>query len=65
MIVLSRHDPVLVDREALALITSRSVHTIRLRCEVYRYRGKTPLYDLHHELARLATIPTRQRRTVA
>lgn len=61
MIVLPHHDPVLVDREALALISRRSPHTIRLRCHVVRYRGKRPLYDLHRELARLAAIPTRQR----
>jgi hypothetical protein len=62
LIVLTNHDPVLVDREALMMLTGRSVHTIRLRCAVYRYRGKRPLYDLHRELARLAAIPTRQRR---
>lgn len=65
MIVLPHHDPPLVDREALALITHRSVHTIRAHCQVVRYRGKHPLYDLHRERARLATIPTRQRRETA
>lgn len=61
MIVLMRHDPVLVDREALALITERSVHTIRARCEVVRHRDGRPLYALEREVARLAMIPKRQR----
>lgn len=61
MIVLTKHDPVLVDREALAMITRRSSHTIRLRCEVVRYRDGRALYALEREVARLADIPTRRR----
>lgn len=62
MIVLTRLDPILVDREALAMITGRSVHTIRFRCKVerYHYSGR-PLYALEDEVARLARIPTRRR----
>lgn len=62
MIVLTRHDPVLVDREALAMITGRKVPTIRRHCEVIRhhYSGRA-LYALEAEVARLATIPSRRR----
>lgn len=61
MIVLVRHDPVLVDREALALITGRPVPTIRKHCEIIRYRDRRPLYALEAEVRRLAQIPTRRR----
>lgn len=62
MIVLTRHRPVLVDREALALITGRKVPTIRRHCVIVRrhYSGRA-LYALEVEVARLATIPTRRR----
>lgn len=63
MIVLTKRRPVLVDREALALITGRSRHTIRARCiVVHRHHDGSPLYDAEVEVARLATIPTRRRR---
>lgn len=61
MIVLTKRERVLVDREALAMVTRRSVHTIRFRCEVVSHRDGRPLYDLEQEVARLAAIPTRQR----
>lgn len=62
MIVLRpTHGPVLVDREALAMITQRSPHTIRLRCPVVRYHRGRALYDLESEVERLALIPTRRR----
>lgn len=61
MIVLVHHDPVLVDREALAMITGRPVITIRKHCQVVRYRDRRPLYALDDELERLARIPTRRR----
>lgn len=51
----------LVDREALSMLTKRSVHTIRARCAVVRYRSGRPLYDLECEVARLAAIPVRRR----
>lgn len=61
MIVLTKQDPVLVDREALAMLTKRSVNTIRLRCEVVRYYKGRALYALEREVERLAEIPTRSR----
>jgi hypothetical protein len=65
VIVLARSDrPVLVDREALTMLTQRSVHTIRARCVVVRYRSGRPLYDLEREVARLSGIPVRRRDAV-
>lgn len=62
MIVLARHRPTLVDREALALITGRKVPTIRRHCAIVRHHHSgRALYDLEAEVARLARIPTRQR----
>lgn len=61
MIVLARREEVLVDREALRMVTGRSEHTIRARCEVVRYRDGRPLYALEREVERLAMIPTRRR----
>lgn len=61
MIVVTRPELVLVDREALSMITKRSVHTIRARCTVVRYRSGRPLYDLEREVERLAAIPVRRR----
>lgn len=61
MIVHTKKDRVLVDREALAMVTRRSVHTIRLRCEVVRYYKGRALYALEEEIERLASIPTRRR----
>lgn len=62
MIVLRpTNGPVLVDREALAMITQRSVHTIRLRCTVARYHRGRALYALECEVERLDAIPTRRR----
>ena len=62
MIVLAKRTPVLVDREALAMITGRSVHTIRARCPVARrHWDGSPLYDVEAEAERLANIPTRRR----
>lgn len=61
MIVLTKRDEVLVDREALALLTKRSKHTIRARCRVVRYRDGRPLYALEESVEILSAIPTRRR----
>lgn len=61
MLLLTHLRPVLGDREALAYLTGRSVHTIRARCEVVARRGRTPLYDVLAEAQRLDLIPTRSR----
>lgn len=60
-----------VDREALAQLTHRSPETIRKRCEVAYYVGKTPMYDedaAWDVLDRIAARPNqrpRQRRVAA
>jgi hypothetical protein len=51
----------LVDRQTLALVTGRSVNTIRARCEVTEHRDGRALYDLDQAQAVLAAIPTRRR----
>jgi hypothetical protein len=51
----------LVDRQTLALVLGRSVHTIRLRCPVAEHRGGRALYDLDQAEAVLNAIPTRRR----
>lgn len=61
MIVRTRTAVTLVDREALAFLTKRSVHTIRLRCQVVRYDNGRALYAMEREIERLAAIPTRRR----
>lgn len=61
VIVHYKRDEVLVDREALAMLTKRSVHTIRLRCDVVRYYRGRALYALEREVERLGHIPTRHR----
>ena len=62
MIVIRKPgQPVLVNREALAMLSQRPIPTIRVHCTPVRYRGRTPLYDLHTEIARLAAVPRRRR----
>lgn len=40
-------DRVLIDRQTLARLTGRSVHTIRARCTVVTHREGKALYDMH------------------
>jgi hypothetical protein len=51
----------LIDRQTLALITGRSVNTIRARCEVAEHRDGRALYDLDQAEAVLNATPTRRR----
>lgn len=61
MIVLKNREPVLVDREALAMLTDRSLATIRAHAEVVGYRNGRALYNLDTEVSRLESIPRRAR----
>lgn len=62
MIVLTDRSPVLVDREALCLLTGRSPHTIRLRLRpAMQHQNYGALYDLDAATQRLSQIPTRKR----
>lgn len=60
MIVTKGSRP-LADREALAELTGRSVHTIRARCDVVRHDPKTgrALYDVLTCTEMLSLVPTR------
>jgi hypothetical protein len=54
--------PPLMDREALALWTHRSVHTIRAKCPVHsRDQQGRPLYDAYHCADLLAKVPEKLR----
>lgn len=62
VIVERRPGQTLMDREALAQWTSRSVNTIRARCTpVDRTDDGRPLYDAEACYELLATIPKRRR----
>jgi hypothetical protein len=54
----------LADREALAELTGRSVHTIRARCTVADRDRRTgrALYDVLACVEMLRSVPTRKRR---
>lgn len=61
-IIVYKPGLVLVDRQTLALVTGRSVNTIRARCEVVEHhRDGRALYDLNQAEQVLAAIPTRRR----
>jgi hypothetical protein len=62
VIVHRQADRVLMDREALAQWTERSIHTIRFRCAVAEYdeMGRA-LYDAEACADLLRSIPTRHR----
>ncbi|OQO89918.1 hypothetical protein B1813_18940 [Saccharomonospora piscinae] len=51
----------LLDRQTLAVLTGRSVHTIRARCPVERHHDGKALYDMDRCKAILDAIPTRTR----
>lgn len=61
MIVRYHRGRALVDREALAQLTGRSVHTIRARCEPVRRHDGRPLYDMEAAVAVLSGVATRSR----
>ncbi len=61
MIVRYHGGRALVDREALAQLTGRSVHTIRAKCEPVRRHDGRPLYDLETAVAVLNAVATRSR----
>jgi hypothetical protein len=64
-VVVPQPGRVLIDRQTLARLTRRSVHTIRARCPVAaRDPHGRPLYDMDQAEAILKDIPTRRRRRV-
>lgn len=62
-VVVYRDGRALVDRQTLAQLASRSVHTVRARCAVIdRAEGKA-LYDMEDALIVLSELPKRHRGT--
>jgi hypothetical protein len=55
---------VLIDRQTLARLTGRSVHTIRARCPVAAHRDGRALYDMDQAEAILGSLATRRPRRV-
>lgn len=51
----------LIDRQTLAHLAGRSVHTVRARCPIAEHRGGRALYDLEQAATILADVPTRRR----
>ena len=63
MIIRFEDARVLLDREALAAVTGRSVHTIRARLQpALRDDAGRPFYIYDDAVQQLREIPTRQRR---
>ena len=58
-VVVYRDGRPLVDRQTLAALSRRSVHTIRARCPVVGHEKGKALYDMEHCLVILAGIPAR------
>ena len=61
-VVVYREGRALIDRQTLALLSGRSVHTIRARCVVVDHMEGKALYDLEDAAAILDGLKTRQRR---
>lgn len=60
-VVIYEPDRTLIDRQTLARLTGRSMHTIRLRCPVAEYRDGRALYDADQVEKILNTIEARRR----
>jgi hypothetical protein len=54
---------VLIDRQTLAHLTGRSVHTIRARCAIVGHRDGKAVYDMEAAAAVLDGLSTRRRVT--
>jgi hypothetical protein len=62
MIIYER-ERTLIDRQTLAHLAGRSVHTVRARCPIAEHRAGRALYDMEQAAAILGRIPTRRRHT--
>lgn len=60
-VVVHQEGRSLIDRQTMARLTGRSVHTIRLRCPVVEYRDGKALYDIDVCEDILSKLPIRQR----
>lgn len=61
-VVVYRDGRALIDRQTLALLSGRSVHTIRARCTVVEHRDGKALYDMEEAAAILDKLPKRNRK---
>lgn len=59
-VVVYREGRALVDRQTLAVLAGRSIHTIRARCPVVGHEKGKALYEMEHCLVILTGIPARQ-----
>lgn len=64
-IVIYESDRTLMDRRTLAMLSGRSVHTIRAKCPVVTHRRGRALYDMEQCAAILETVETRRARTAS
>lgn len=64
-VVVYRDGVALLDRQTMAFVSDRSVHTIRARCPIAAHHLGRAMYDMEQCLTLLADIPTRQRATAA
>lgn len=58
-IVVYRDGRALIDRQTLAYLSGRSVHTVRAKCPVVDHRDGKALYDMEECAAILEAVPTR------
>lgn len=59
-VVIYERDRTLIDRQTLAKLSERSVHTIRARCPVAEHRHGKALYDLEECAAILDRVTARR-----
>lgn len=62
-VVVYRKGRALLDRQTLAHVTSRSIHTIRAKCPISEHHLGRAMYDMEACLAVLEAVPTRRPRT--
>jgi hypothetical protein len=63
--VIYEENRVLIDRQTLAKLTGRSVHTIRAKCPVAGHRQGKAVYDMDECDDILNAVPTRRPRKVS
>jgi hypothetical protein len=61
-VVVYREGKALLDRQSMAHVAGRSVHTIRARCPIAEHHLGRAMYDMEDCLAILEAIPTRRPR---
>lgn len=64
-VVVYRDGVALLDRQSMAHISGRSVHTIRAKCPIAEHHLGRAMYAMEECLAILGEVPTRQRETAA